>query len=62
MVRLIVTLFVFEILACGGTDTGQTGGTAPVGASGGERASVPETPEPSTAVDPKVQGAARGRV
>jgi len=47
MVRLIVTLFVFEILACGGTDTGQTGGTAPVGASGGERASVPETPEPS---------------
>lgn len=56
MKRLIVTLFVFAMLACGGTDTGQTGGAAPVGPSGGERASAPETPEPSVTVAPKVQG------
>jgi hypothetical protein len=56
MVRLIVTFFVFAMLACGGSDTGQTGGAAPVGAGGSERASAPETPEPSAAVDPKVQG------
>ena len=56
MVRVIVTLFVFAVLACGESDTGQTGAAAPVGASGGERAGVPETPEPSVAVDPKVQG------
>ncbi len=56
MVRLIVTLFVFAVLACGGSDTPQTGGAAPVGSSGGERVSVPETPEPSVALDPRVQG------
>ncbi len=56
MVRLVVTFFVFAMVACGGSDTGQTGGAADVGASGAERASVPETPEPSATVDPKVQG------
>jgi hypothetical protein len=56
MMRLIVTLFVFAVLACGGSDTAQTGGAEPMGASGGERASVPETPEPSVAANPKVQG------
>ena len=59
MVRLIVTSFVFAVLACGGSDTAQTGtadGAAPAAATGGERASVPETPEPSVMVDPKVQG------
>ena len=59
MARLVVTLFVFAMLACGGSDTGQTGaagGAAPVGASAGERASVPETPQPSVTVDPRVEG------
>jgi hypothetical protein len=55
MIRLIVTIFVFAVLACGGSDTGQTeaaGGAAP----GGESASAPDMPEPSVTVDPKVQG------
>jgi hypothetical protein len=56
MMKLIVTFFVFAMLACGGSDTAQTGGAAPVGASGEERASAPETPEPSVQADPKVQG------
>jgi hypothetical protein len=59
MMRLIVTLFVFAVLACGGSDTDQTGaagGAAAVGGSGGERATVPDMPEPSVTVDPRVQG------
>ena len=55
MMRLIVTVFVFAVLACGGSDTGETG-AAGGAAPGGESASAPETPEPSVAVDPKVQG------
>jgi hypothetical protein len=65
MVRLIVTLFVFAMLACGGSDTGDTG------AVGGEQpaaesASAPDmptpaakpaaTPEPAASTDPKVLG------
>ena len=56
MMRLIVTFFVFAMLACGGSDTAPTGDAAPVDASGSEMAAVPETPEPSVTVDPKVQG------
>ena len=55
MMRLIVMIFVFAVLACGGSDTVQTeaaGGAAP----GGESASAPDTPEPPATVDPKVQG------
>jgi hypothetical protein len=40
------------MFACGGSDTEQTGAAAP----GGERVGVPDTPEPSATVDPKVQG------
>ena len=54
MMRLIVTVFVFAVLACGGSDTGETG-AAGGAAPGGESASAPETPEPSVTVDPKVQ-------
>jgi len=54
--RLIVTVFVFAILACGGSDTAPTGDAAPVGSSGDEMAAVPDTPEPPATVDPKVQG------
>ena len=56
MMRLIVTFFVFAMLACGGSDTAQTGDDAPVEARGGQMAAAPETPEPSATVDPKVQG------
>jgi len=56
MMRLIVTIFVFAVLACGGSDTAQTGDAAPAGSSGGEMAAAPDTPEPSVTVDPKVQG------
>ena len=61
MTRLIVTIFVLAVLACGGSDTGQTGaagGAAPGGesASAPETPATPETPEPSVTVDPKVQG------
>lgn len=56
MIRLIVTIFVFAMLACGGSDTAQTGDAAPAGSSGGEMAAAPDTPEPPATVDPKVQG------
>ena len=62
MMRLIVTLFVFAVLACGGSDTGQTGdagSAAPAGKSASApetRGARPATPEPSVTVDPKVQG------
>ena len=55
MTRLIVTIFVFAVLACGGSDTGETG-AAGGAAPGGESASAPATPEPSATEDPKVQG------
>jgi hypothetical protein len=56
MMRLIVTVFVFAVLACGGSDTAPTGEAAPEGAAGGEMAAAPDTPEPPATVDPKVQG------
>jgi len=61
MVRLTVILFVFAVLACGGSDTGNTeeaGGAAPAAKS----AAAPEKPAPSTMpaasaeTDPKVEG------
>ena len=55
MMKLIVTIFVFAVLACGGSDTGQTG-DAGGAALRGESANASGTPEPSATVDPKVQG------
>lgn len=67
MVRLIVTLFVFAMLACGGSDTGETGAVGDAEPAG-ESASAPDmpapaatpkpaaTPAPAASTDPKVLG------
>ncbi len=63
MARLAIMISVFALLACGGSDTSQTGdagGVPPVEAAVEETAEViaipePAIPEPAMPVDPKVQ-------
>ena len=63
MARLAIIISVFALLACGGSDSGQTGdasGVPPVEATMDETAAVPPVPEPAVpapaaTVDPKVQ-------
>jgi len=61
MVRLIVIVFVFAVLACGGSDTGQTdeaGAVAPAAKSAAAPAKPAPAPTPaaSAKADPKVEG------
>jgi len=56
MVRLAIVISVFALLACGGSETSQTGdagGAPPVEAAVDETADVPAVP--AVTVDPKVQ-------
>ena len=59
MVRLAIVISVFALLACGGSETSQTGdagGAPPVEAAVDETADVPAVPAvPAVTVDPKVQ-------
>ena len=54
MTRLIVTIFAFAVLACGGSDTVQTGEAGGAAAPSGSP-SASDAPEPSVTVNPKVQ-------
>jgi hypothetical protein len=59
MVRLAVVISVFALVACGGSDTSQTGDAPPVDAAAEEAVvpAVPEpaAPEPAATVAPEVQ-------
>jgi len=63
MVRLAIVISVFALLACGGSDSNQTGdagGVPPVETAVEETVDVieipePAMPEPTATVDPKVQ-------
>jgi hypothetical protein len=58
MVRLAITISVFALLACGGSDTTQTGDVSdmpPVGAAAEEQADIPAVPMPETTVAPEVE-------
>jgi hypothetical protein len=48
---------LFALIACGGEDTGQTTGPggAPLAPAAGERAGVPDAPEPPAMPHPQVQ-------
>ena len=63
MARLAIIISVFALLACGGSDSSQTGdasGVPPAEATMDDTAAVPPVPEPAVpapaaTVDPKVQ-------
>ena len=58
MKRLAVIISVFALVACGGTDSGQTteaGGGPDVSAAGEVSPAAPEAPGIEVAVDPNVQ-------
>jgi hypothetical protein len=57
MVRLAIVMSVFALLACGGSETSQTGDAgdaAPMGAAVEEKA-APEMEKPAAVVNPKAQ-------
>ena len=58
MVRLAIMISLFALLACGGSDTAQTGDVGdvpPVEAAAEAQADVPEVPMPEATIAPEVE-------